>query len=288
MNMIWNVIYDTLLDGIKLLPFLFVTYLVMEYIEHKAGSKAERLIRRSGRFGPMIGGVLGIVPQCGFSTAAANFYAGRIITLGTLFAVFLSTSDEMLPILISEQVSPGVIGKILGIKVLISMVAGFLIDFIVRNRNIFHEESLRIDHMCDHEHCHCREGRIWKSALRHTLQIFVFILIVSFLLNLVIGFVGEETLSELLIKVPVLGPVFTGAVGLIPNCASSVAITQLYLEGVLNAGSMMAGLLVSSGVGLLVLFRVNESKKENLKITVILYMIGIVSGVIIEAAGLMF
>lgn len=288
MNMIWNVIYDTLLDGIKLLPFLFVTYLAMEYIEHKAGSKAERMIRKSGRFGPMIGGVLGIVPQCGFSAAAANFYAGRIITLGTLFAVFLSTSDEMLPILISEQVSLGVIWKILGIKVLISMVAGFLIDFIVSHRNIFHEEPLRIDHMCDHEHCHCREGKIWKSALRHTLQIFVFILLVSFLLNLVIGFVGEETLSEFMIKVPVLGPLLTGAVGLIPNCASSVAITQLYLEGVLNAGSMMAGLLVSSGVGLLVLFRVNESKKENLKITVIMYVIGIVSGILIEAAGLMF
>lgn len=288
MNMIWNVIYDTLLDGMKLLPFLFVTYLAMEYIEHKTGSKAERMIRKSGRFGPMIGGVLGIVPQCGFSTAAANFYAGRIITLGTLFAVFLSTSDEMLPILISEQVSLGVIGKILGIKVLISMLAGFLIDFIVSHRNIFHEEPLRIDHMCDHEHCHCGEGKIWKSALRHTLQIFVFIILVSFLLNLVIGFVGEETLSDFLIKMPVLGPVITGIVGLIPNCASSVAITQLYLEGVLNAGSMMAGLLVSSGVGLLVLFRVNESKKENLKITVTLYMIGIVSGVIIEAAGLIF
>lgn len=288
MNMIWNVIYDTLLDGMKLLPFLFVTYLAMEYIEHKAGSKAEQMIRKSGRFGPMIGGVLGIVPQCGFSTAAANFYAGRIITLGTLFAVFLSTSDEMLPILISEQVSLGVIWKILGIKVLISMVAGFLIDFIVSHRNIFHEEPLRIEHMCDHEHCHCREGKIWKSALHHTLQIFVFILLVSFLLNLVIGFVGEETLSGFLIKVPVLGPLLTGTVGLIPNCASSVAITQLYLEGVLNAGSMMAGLLVSSGVGLLVLFRVNESKKENLKITVILYMIGIVSGIIIETAGLMF
>lgn len=288
MNMIWKVIYDALLDGMKLLPFLFVTYLAMEYIEHKAGSKAERMIRKSGRFGPMIGGVLGIVPQCGFSTAAANFYAGRIITLGTLFAVFLSTSDEMLPILISEQVSLGVIGKILGIKVLISMVAGFLIDFILRNHNIFHEEPLRIDHMCDHEHCHCREGKIWKSALRHTLQIFVFILLVSFLLNLVIGCLGEETLSDFLIRMPVMGPVITGIVGLIPNCASSVAITQLYLEGVLNAGSMMAGLLVSSGVGLLVLFRVNENKKENLKITIIMYLIGIVSGILIEAAGLTF
>lgn len=288
MNMIWNIIYDTLLDGIKLLPFLFVTYLAMEYIEHKAGSKAERMIRKSGRFGPMIGGVLGIVPQCGFSTAAANFYAGRIITLGTLFAVFLSTSDEMLPILISEQVSLSVIGKILGIKVLISMVAGFLIDFFIKYRRIDGEEALRIEHMCDHEHCHCGEGKIWKSALRHTVQIFVFILFISFGLNMAIGFVGEETLSEFLTAVPVLGPVLTGVVGLIPNCASSVAITQLYLEGVLNAGSMMSGLLVGSGVGLLVLFRMNESKKENLKITVILYVIGIVSGIIMEAADLSF
>lgn len=288
MNMIWNVICDTLLDGIKLLPFLFVTYLAMEYIEHKAGSKAERMIRKSGRFGPVIGGVLGIVPQCGFSTAAANFYAGRIITLGTLFAVFLSTSDEMLPILISQQVSLGVIGKILGVKVLISMIAGFFVDFVIRNHGVYHEETLRIEHMCDHEQCHCEEGKIWKSALRHTTQIFIFILLVSFLLNLMIVFVGEDTLSGFLIGMPVLAPVLAGVAGLIPNCASSVAITQLYLEGVLNAGSMMAGLLVSSGVGLLVLFRVNESKKENLKITAMLYVIGIVSGIIIEAAGLTF
>ena len=288
MNMIWNVIYDTLLDGIKLLPFLFITYLAMEYIEHKAGSKAERMIRKSGRFGPVIGGVLGIVPQCGFSTAAANFYAGRIITLGTLFAVFLSTSDEMLPILISEQVSPGIIGKILGTKVLISMMAGFLIDFVISHRNILHDEPLKIEHICDHEHCHCGEGKIWKSALRHTLQIFVFILLVSFFLNLVIGLAGKEALSGFLIEMPVLGPALAGLVGLIPNCAASVAITQLYLEGVLNTGSMMSGLLTSSGVGLLVLFRVNESKQENLKITAILYGIGIVSGIMIEAAGLTF
>lgn len=288
MNMIWNVIYDTLLDGIKLLPFLFVTYLAMEYIEHKAGSKAERMIRKSGRFGPVIGGVLGIVPQCGFSTAAANFYAGRIITLGTLFAVFLSTSDEMLPILISEQVSPGIIGKILGTKALISMIAGFLIDFVISHHNTLHDEPLKIEHICDHEHCHCGEGKIWKSALRHTLQIFVFILLVSFFLNLVIGLAGKEALSGFLIEMPVLGPALAGLVGLIPNCAASVAITQLYLEGVLNAGSVMSGLLTSSGVGLLVLFRVNESKQENLKITAILYGIGIVSGIMIEAAGLTF
>lgn len=286
--MLWNIIYDTLLDGIKLLPFLAVTYLAMEYIEHKSGNRAQQIIRKSGRFGPVIGGMLGIVPQCGFSTAAANFYTARIITCGTLLSVFLSTSDEMLPIFISEKVSPGIIGRILGLKVLISVAAGFGVDFVLRRRSAAQQEGLRIEHMCGQEHCHCGEGRIWRSALHHTFQIFFFLLLVSFLLNIAIGLAGEEALVNLLTGRPVLGPALAALVGLIPNCASSVAITQLYLEGVLNAGSMMAGLLVSSGVGLLVLFRVNEDKKENLRISAMLYGIGVISGILIEASGLTF
>lgn len=286
--MILHAIEHTMHHSIGLLPFLFVTYLVMEYIEHKAGKKAEQLVKKSGSFGPFIGGVLGIVPQCGFSAAASNLYAGRIITLGTLIAVFLSTSDEMLPILISAKVEPMVIMKILGMKVLIGIVAGFLVDFVLHKKHSKEPEHLNIEHMCEHEHCHCEEGKIGKSAFVHTLQIFLFIVIITFVLNLLIEFVGEETLAGLLSGKPVIGPLIAGLVGLIPNCASSVVITQLYLEGMLGAGSMMAGLLVGAGVGVLVLFRVNDDIRENMKITALLYAIGIFAGIMIETAGLKF
>lgn len=288
--MFLDVIADTLIDALKLLPFLFVTYLVMEYIEHKSGDKAEEMVQKAGRFGPFIGSILGVVPQCGFSAAASNLYAGRIITLGTLLSIYLSTSDEMLPIFISEQVPILTILRILGIKVLIGMAAGFAIDLVIRKKHNdgSEHEHLKIEEMCDHQHCHCGEGKIWKSALSHTLQIIFFIIVVSFVLNLLIEVIGEDSLSAVLSGRPVIGCMLAGIIGLIPNCAASVVLTQLYLEGMLSAGSMIAGLLVGAGVGLLVLFRVNENLKENLKITVLLYGIGVVSGILIETAGLVF
>lgn len=288
--MLLDVIADTLVDALKLLPFLFLTYLAMEYIEHKAGDKAEELVKKAGGFGPLIGSILGIVPQCGFSTAASNLYAGRIITLGTLVSIFLSTSDEMLPVFISNQVAIGTILKILSIKVVIGMAAGFAIDLILqkKHKEDGETEHLKIDEMCDHQHCHCEQGNIWKSAISHTLQILFFIVAVSFILNLLISYIGEDSLSALLSNRPVLGPVIAGLVGLIPNCAASVVLTQLYLEGMINGGAMMAGLLVGAGVGLLVLFRVNENVKENVRIALLLYVIGVVSGILIETAGLTF
>lgn len=280
-----EIIADTLLDGIKLLPFLFITYLGMEYIEHKTSEKSRRIMKRSGKWGPLIGGALGIVPQCGFSTAASNLYAGRIITLGTLAAVFLSTSDEMLPILISEQVSGEVIFKILFLKAAVGVLAGFIIDLFFRSKKE-EEAELRIEHMCDHEHCHCKEGKIFRSAVKHTLQIFLFIILISFLLNLGMEIIGEEALTAFLSRRPILGPVLAGLVGLIPNCASSVVLTQLYLEGMLGAGAMLAGLLAGSGVGLLVLYRVNDDLKENIRITVMLYGIGVIAGILMELTGI--
>lgn len=286
--MILDMISDTLVDGLKLLPFLFITYLVMEYIEHKTSQKTTHIMQKSGKWGPVLGSVLGIVPQCGFSAAAANLYAGRIITVGTLAAVFLSTSDEMLPILVSEQVNPVTIIRILAVKAMIGMLAGFLVDLAIRSKKGYRQEELRIEHICDHQHCHCGEGKIFKSALSHTLQIFVFILIITFVLNLVIGYVGEDHLAAVILGKPVLGSVISGLVGLIPNCASSVVLTQLYLEGVLGAGAMIAGLLSGSGVGLLVLYKVNDNWKENVKITVLLYGVGVLFGILIEVAGVVF
>lgn len=286
--MIQDIILDTLTDGIRLLPFLFITYLVMEYVEHKTSDKTERIMQKSGKWGPVLGGILGIVPQCGFSTAASNLYAGRIITLGTLFSIFLSTSDEMLPIFISEQVPLITIARILAVKVIIGIAAGLLVDWTVRRKKGYIRENLKIGHLCDHQHCHCQEGNILKSALSHTLQIFLFVILITFLINLVIGGIGEEKLAEFISGKMFLGPLLAGLVGLVPNCASSVVLTQLYLEGVLGAGSMLAGLLAGSGVGLLVLYRVNDNLKENIKITLLLYMIGVLSGILIEMTGLLF
>ncbi|MBO5473165.1 MAG: arsenic efflux protein [Lachnospiraceae bacterium] len=281
--MVWDVIADSLIDGIRLLPFLFLTYLAMEYLEHKAGERMQEAIRKSGRGGPIIGGILGVFPQCGFSAAASNLYAGRIITMGTLVAIYLSTSDEMLPVMISENIGFAVIAKILAVKVVVGIAAGFAIDFVFRKQ----EKNLQIEHLCEQHHCHCEKG-IWKSALHHTIEIFLYILIISFVLNLVIALAGEDVLGNMILNRPVIGEVIAGLVGLIPNCAASVTITQLYLKGVLSAGAMLAGLLAGSGVGILVLLRVNDDRKENLRIIGLVYTIGVAAGILVDLLGIVF
>lgn len=280
MEFMIEILEDTFIDTVKIIPFLFLTYLAMEYLEHRTGEKTEELIQRAGKFGPVLGGVLGAVPQCGFSAAASNLYAGRVITVGTLIAIYLSTSDEMLPILISEKVNVAVIIKILLAKAVIGIIGGVMVDLVFRH---FYPEAEHdhIHEICEHEHCHCEDG-IFKSAVKHTLQITFFILLISLVINTLIHFVGEDVLAEFVLNKPLLGPVLAGIVGLIPNCAASVVLTQLYLEGVLGVGAMMAGLLVGAGVGLLVLYRVNHNRRENLKITGILYLIGVAAGIIIE------
>lgn len=278
-----EVLLDALIDSVKLLPFLFITYLIMEYIEHKTSNKAKETIKKSGRWGPLVGSILGIVPQCGFSVSATNLYATRVITLGTLIAVYLSTSDEMLPIFISEAVSPIIILKILGIKLVIGMIAGFLVDFVLRKRHKDLEEEKIVD-LCEREHCHCEHG-IVKSALKHTLNIFIFIFIVNIVMGLLIHLIGEDKIAGFFSSVPILGPVVSGLVGLIPNCASSVIITQLYLDNVISVSTMISGLLVGAGVGLAVLFKTNKGIKENLKIVGLLYGIGVISGIILELIG---
>lgn len=283
-----EVLLDTGIDALKLLPFLFITYVIMEYIEHKTGDKTKNIIKKSGKWGPVFGAILGIFPQCGFSAAAANLYAGRVITLGTLIAIFLSTSDEMLPILISEAAPIDIILKILATKLVIGIIAGVVIDFVgqafkKKKEKQENEEAVEeIGHMCEHEHCHCEKEGILKSSIKHTLNIFIFIIIISLVMNIAIYFIGEEKISNLILNMPVVGPLIAGIVGLIPNCASSVILTQLYLQNVISVGSMIGGLLVGSGIGILILFRVNENIKENMKITGMLYLIGVVSGIIID------
>lgn len=286
MHELLHIIEHTLVEAIKLIPFLFLTYLAMEYLEHKTGDKAKHMVKKAGKWGPLIGGIAGAVPQCGFSAAASNLYAGRVVTLGTLIAIYLSTSDEMLPILISAQMPMQTIVGVLLVKILIGAAAGFVIDLLMRKKEDEHRhdhdhEHSHIHELCEHEHCQCEKG-IVRSAIRHTAQITFFIIIITFALHLILEFVGEDALAKLILNQPVLGPVLAGLVGLVPNCASSVVITQLYVENAMSLGAMMSGLLVGSGVGLLVLFRVNHDRKENLKILGLLYLIGVVSGIVIE------
>lgn len=279
-----EIIEDTLLDSVKLIPFLFLTYLAMEWMEHKTGDAAKKIVEKSGKLGPLVGAVLGAFPQCGFSAAGSSLYAGRVITLGTLFAIYLSTSDEMLPIMLSEEVPFSVIGRILCLKILIGFVAGFLIDTVLRHRGKLSQEH--IEEMCDHDHCHCEEG-ILKSAAIHTLQVTFFIVLITFVVNLVLHTVGEDALSELFLNKGILGEMTAGMIGLIPNCAASVTVTQLYLKGVLSFGAMLSGLLTGAGVGLLVLFKVNHSWKENVCIVGILYIIGTACGIVVNLLGIM-
>ncbi|MBX9033354.1 putative manganese transporter [Gordonibacter massiliensis (ex Traore et al. 2017)] len=284
-----DVLVDATKDTLYLIPFLFVTYLVMEWLEHKTGDKAEAAIQRAGAAGPFIGALVGVVPQCGFSAAAATLWAGRVITLGTLFAVFLSTSDEMLPIFIAEQVPLDVILKILGAKIIIGMVMGFVVDAALRvARRI--DSPLHIHDLCEHDHCHCHdgEGGILKSAVKHTLQVTVFVFAITLVLNAVLAVVGEEALGEFLTANPALSVLGSALVGLVPNCAASVVIAQLYVDGILGSGAMLAGLLVSAGVGLLVLFRANRHPGQNVLVVVLLYATGVTWGFIVNALGIVF
>ena len=272
-----DIIFDTLIDGIKLLPFLFIVFFILEYIEHKVSRKNKKIIENSGKYGPFIGAILGMFPQCGFSVAATNLFSARVITFGTLIAIYLSTSDEMLPILLSNGLPLTFILKIILIKVIIGMIAGFIIDYLLKNKI-----SLKSIHdICEEEHCDCKHSLI-KSTIKHTLNIFSFIIITSFILNTLIFLIGEDNLSKLLLKGNIFAPLLASLIGLIPNCASSILLSELYLSSTISFGSMMAGLLTGSGVALLVLFKTNKNVKENIFILGSIYFIGSIVGLIIN------
>ncbi len=282
--MILDVLKDAAIDTLKLIPFLLVTYFVMEYIEHKTSEKTQNKIQKAGRFGPIFGGIFGAVPQCGFSAAASNLYAGNVITRGTLIAIFLSTSDEMLPIFISERVEISFILIVLGIKILAGSVFGLLIDLfeakIEKKHNHEHDHHHHIHEMCEHDHCNC-EKNIFVSAFIHTLEITAYIFIFTFIIGLIIEGIGADKIANIVMDIPFVGELIAGLVGLIPNCAASVVITQLYLKGLIGFGPMMSGLLVGAGVGLFVLFKSNHKIKDNLLIVGLLYSIGVVAGTIL-------
>lgn len=279
-----DVILDTLLDTAKLLPFLYLAYLFMEFLEHHAGGKTERLLAKSGRVGPLWGGLFGIVPQCGFSAASSGLYAGRLITTGTLIAVYLSTSDEMLPIMISHGIFPY---KLLLAKFAVGVLAGFAVDLIagIFRRKHPATDDAKIEDICEREHCHCGD-HIALSALRHTLRIAAFLLVITFLLNTAVYLIGEDKLAAVVGNKPVLANLLAAVVGLIPNCASSVVLTELYLSDVISVGALLSGLLVNAGVGLLVLFRNNRPVRDSFRVLAILFGVGVLAGLLVDLTPL--
>ena len=299
MDFVLHVLEHSALDTLELVPLLFVTYFAMEAIEHSASAHVRTAVERSGKAGPIVGALLGALPQCGFSAMAATLYAGRVVTVGTLVAVVLSTSDEMVPVFLAHQEPLGRLAAIMGVKVAIGLVVGLVVDALLRAWHRAGDGRVHIRELCEREHCHCDDdhdhdhghghGRwaIVRSALVHTVQVTLFILAVTFVFGLVIEYVGQDALGTLLANHPVRATFVAALVGLIPNCGASVAITELYLDGVLATGPMLAGLLASGGVGLLVLWRTNADARQNALVTAFVYLVAVAAGLLASASGIL-
>ena len=323
MELFADVLVDSVVDTIKLIPFLLLTYIAMEALEHGTAGTAERLIARADKSGPVVGAALGALPQCGFSAMAATLYAGRVISAGTLVAVILSTSDELIPVFMANRVNFGQMAAIVGIKVLIGMVVGLVVDVILRALHKAGDGHPHIAELCARAHCHCGDaylpepsdhghahahghahdhghvhdhdhaghGRWWHivhSALIHTGEVSLFIFGITLVFGLAIELLGQEALAGALGTHPVRAVFLSALIGLIPNCGASVAISQLYIDGTLATGPMLAGLLVSGGMGLLVLFRTNYDQHQNVEIAAFVYAVGVTCGLVASALGIVF
>ena len=323
MDLFVDVLLDSVLDTVKLIPFLLVTYIIMEAIEHSTEGKAERLIARADKSGPVVGALLGALPQCGFSAVAATLYAGRVITAGTLVAVLLSTSDELIPVFMANRAEMSRLVAIVGIKVVIGLVVGLLVDVVLRVLHRAGDGHPHIAELCERAHCHCatiddeepeehghsdehghaehshhhhhhhhaHDGshawwHILRSALVHTAEVSLFIFVITLVFGLVIETIGQDALAAALGSHPVRATFLSALIGLIPNCGASVAITQLFIDGTLATGPMLAGLLVSGGMGLLVLFRTNADQVQNIEIATFIYFVGVVCGLAANMMGL--
>ena len=273
-----HILEHTLLDSLKILPFLFITFIIIELLEHRYNNKVMCLVKKSGKYGPVIGSALGIIPQCGFSVVATNLYVTRVISIGTLFSIYLSTSDEMLPILLGKNVDFSIILMILGIKFVTGICFGFIIDyFFVNKRN---KVLLNYD-FCEEEHCDCEHG-ILKSSIKHTIKIFIFLLIASFFVNVLFEYTNDNFLSKIFMKNSIFGSFVGSLIGLIPNCGASVVLTDLFVKGAISIGTLISGLLTGSGVAILILCKSNKNIKENINILILLYSIGVFVGMIVE------
>lgn len=286
---ILELIKDSAVETVKMLPFLFVAFLIIELLEHHAMGKINNAFKKSGKAGPLIASLLGCIPQCGFSVLSANLYSGGVITLGTLIAVFLATSDEAVILLMSSPDAAKEIAKLIITKIIIAVVSGYIIDFLLRGKcHYCHEHDSEHTHehshdLCEQDHCGCDDdGGVLRPALIHTVKVFGFLLLFTVIIDFTVAVLGTEKLSALLLTDSIFQPILTALVGFIPNCATSVLITRLYIEGAISFGSVIAGLCTNAGAGLLVLFRNKAKIKENLKIAGILYICSIISGIILH------
>ena len=271
-------ILDGLIDTLKLLPYLFVTFLLLEWLEHKLSKKNQKILQKNKKYGPLIGSLLGALPQCGFSTMAASLFSSKIITMGTLISVFLATSDEMLPIMLSEKIQILEILKIIGFKIIVALIVGILIDILFQTKHPRED----IHHLCEKDHCDCDHDGIFLSSIKHTIKIVLFILIANVGINLIIHWIGEESLKKLLLNNNIITYFIASLIGLIPNCASSVIMTELYISSFISLGTLLSGLLTGSGLGILILLKSNDNPKENIKIISIIYIVGAIVGLLVD------
>lgn len=281
LNGVLEVLLHAVADTLKILPFLFIAFLVIEFLEHKAQDKVKHLFTRAGSAGPFIGTLLGCIPQCGFSVMCANLYSSGIIALGTLVAVFLSTSDEAVILLATATNGTYEIFRLIVAKVIIAPLFGYII-YIIEKKT--HKEHHHHTHdLCEHDHCGCDENSgVLKPALIHTVKVFGFLLLFTVIIDLFVAFVGTDRLSNILLSDSVFQPLLSALIGFIPNCASSVLLTQLYIEGTLSFGSLVAGLYTNAGAGMLILFRDRKKFKENIKIVGIMYICAVIPGIILH------
>lgn len=279
MELLTDILLDTIADSIRMLPFLFSAFLLLEALEHYSGTAINRAFIKINKAGPVLGALSGCIPQCGFSVMAANLYAGGVISLGTLLSVFLATSDEAVLILLGHPGRGKDIMWLIVTKIIIAMIAGFLTDLCFRKKIA---SNKRVENLCHHCGCHEHHG-ILRPALHHTLKLFAYLFIFSGALNLLIAVFGLHSISGFLLKDNIFQPLLAGFIGFIPNCAASVILTELYLSGALSFAAVIAGLCTNCGVGLIVLFKVNESKGENLKIAGLLYVFAAIAGILLNA-----
>ncbi|MBQ9024593.1 MAG: arsenic efflux protein [Bacilli bacterium] len=273
-----DIIMDSVLDTLKILPYLLITFILLEFIEHKLSHKNKDMLSKNKKYGVIVGSILGALPQCGFSSMAAGLFSSRVITIGAIVAVFLSTSDEMLPIMISEHTNILLLLKIIGFKVLVGIIIGTLVDLIFKRK----EEHEHIHEMCEEEHCECEKDGIILSSIKHTLKIGLFILIANLLIGFLIEKIGEDKISNILLSKNIFTYFLASLVGLIPNCASSVIMTELYLSKLITVGTLLSGLLTGSGLGILLLFKTNKNIKENLLVLSIIYFTGVIVGILVD------
>lgn len=284
----WDTILEALIDSLKALPVLYLLYLLLEFLEHKRKVQFENVIVKSKKVGPLLGAGIGCIPQCAFGTVMADLYSKRMITIGTLFAVFIATSDEAIPVMIAEPSKILMVLLLLGLKLVLAIIIGFAIDLIFKKQAVVNlkVEDHEHDEKCTHDHC-CADNIFWGS-LKHTLEIFAYVLIANLLINILVFFIGEPQIEAFLNQGIFLQPIFCALIGLIPNCAASVILVELYLSNILTFGSLLGGLCSSAGIGLIILFKKNKNIKQNLLIVLMLFVIGAVIGLLFNLLFPMF